>query len=80
MKFREVILVWRHINNLHMGPSSTKQRVGNVEAVESSKEFIKSTVEKKDKNTVRGELCTDIVIHRNKIKYNTRTVYSVRPK
>ena len=50
MKFREVIMGWKHIDTLQMGPTSTKELVGNVEKVESRKEVIESNVETKDKN------------------------------
>ena len=35
VKFREVIMRWKHIDTLQMGPPSTKERVGNVDWVGS---------------------------------------------
>ena len=38
VKLHEEIMGWKHIDNLHMGPPSTKYRVGNMDGFESSKE------------------------------------------
>ena len=35
-KFCDVIMGWKHVDTLHMGPPSTKERVGNVVKVRSN--------------------------------------------
>ena len=35
VKFRELIMAWKHIDTLYIGPPSTKERVGNMYEVES---------------------------------------------
>ena len=44
-KFCDVIMGWKHVDNLQMGPPSTKERVVNVVKVSSNQEEIKSNME-----------------------------------
>ena len=44
-KFCDVIMVWKHVDTLQMGPPSTKEHVGNVVKVRSNQEEIKSNME-----------------------------------
>ena len=37
-KFHEVIMGWKHVDNLQMGPASTKEGVGNVVKVRATQE------------------------------------------
>ena len=37
VKSRKVIVGWKHIHTLQMGPPSTKERAGNMDEVESTK-------------------------------------------
>ena len=67
MKFCEGIMVWKHIDNIHMVPTSTKELVINMDKVKSIKEIMKSNMDTKDEKVVRKKSYTDIVIHRNKI-------------
>ena len=67
VKFREVIIVWKHIDTLHMGLTSTKESVVNMDNVDPNKELIKPKVETKDKNIRRKRSHTYIVINGNKI-------------
>ena len=48
MKFRELIMEWKYIDNLQMGPPSTNDCVGNMDEVKYSKEVIESNIEKND--------------------------------
>ena len=50
-KFREVIMVLKHIYNLKMGLTSTEESVGNVVKIGSNKEVIKSNVETEGEDT-----------------------------
>ena len=47
LKFREVIMGWKHIDTLHMGPSSTKECVGNVDKVKSRIKEVGSSIKAK---------------------------------
>ena len=38
VKFRDVLMGWKHVDTLQMGPPSTKERVGNVVKVRSNQE------------------------------------------
>ena len=49
--FCKVIMVWKHIDNLHMGHPSTNECVVNVVRVESNKGEVESSVNKKEENT-----------------------------
>ena len=44
-KFCDMIMGWKHVDILHMGPPSTKERVGNVVKVMSNQEEIKFNME-----------------------------------
>ena len=44
-KFHNVIMGWKHVDILQMGPPSTKERVGNVVKVMSNQEEIKFNME-----------------------------------
>ena len=48
VKFCEVIMGCKHIDTIKMGPPSTKERVGNMEEVESIKEEINPNIKTKD--------------------------------
>ena len=52
--FLEVIMGWKHIDTLDIGPSSTKDRVGNVVNIRSIKEVIESSVETEGKDTKKN--------------------------
>ena len=73
MESYEVIMGWKHIDNLHMGPPSTNERVENVDEVNSMKEVIESNIETKDKNVGRKQSYADILIHRNIIRHGVGT-------
>ena len=44
VKFLEVIMTWKQMDTLHIGPPSIKKIVGNIDEVESIKEVIKSNI------------------------------------
>ena len=44
-KFHDVIMGWKHVDTLHMGPPLTKERVGNVVKFRSNQEEIESSME-----------------------------------
>ena len=44
-KFRDVIMGWKHVDNLQMVPPSTKERVGNLVKVGSNQEEINSNMD-----------------------------------
>ena len=44
-KFRDVIMGWKHIDNLHIVPPSIKEHVVNVVKVRSNQEEIESNIE-----------------------------------
>ena len=73
VNFCEVIMGWKHIDTLQMGPPSNRECVRDKEEVESSREVIESNIETKDEKLVRKKLYVDIVIHSNKKRHNTRT-------
>ena len=66
VKFCEVIIVWKHIDTLQMGLTSTKDSVLNMYNVEPNKEVIKPKVETKDKKLGIKRSHTYIVINGNK--------------
>ena len=63
VKFCEVIMVWKHVYTLHMGPPSTKECVIYTVEVESIKGEVEYSAETKEENTERNKLYSDIVIH-----------------
>ena len=44
-KIHDMIMGWKHVYTLQMGPPPTKERVGNVVKVRSNKEEIESNME-----------------------------------
>ena len=44
-KFCDVIMGWKHVDTLQMGPTSTNDLVGNLVKVRSNQEEIKSNME-----------------------------------
>ena len=76
MSFREVIMGWKNIDNLHMGPPSSKQRVRNEDKVYPRKEATESNIETKEKNTGGKILYADIVIHNNIRRHDVGTEIS----
>ena len=67
-KFCDVIMGWKHVDTLQMGPTSTKERVGNVVKFRSIQEEIDSIME------TGGERIESIVeIEGNSTRYNVKT-------
>ena len=60
-KFHEVIMGWKHVDNLQMGPPSTNERVGNVVNIGSNKKVIKFSVDTERKDTERRMIYVDII-------------------
>ena len=56
VKFREVIVGWKHVDTLQLVPPSTKERVVNMYKVKYRKKVIDSNVETKDKMWERRNL------------------------
>ena len=50
-KFCDIIMGWKHVDMIQMGPPSTKELVGDVVKIRSNKEEIESTME-----TERGRI------------------------
>ena len=44
-KFRDIVMGWKHVDTLQIGPSSTKEHVVNVVNVRSNQEEIESNME-----------------------------------
>ena len=70
IKFREVIMGWKHIDTLQMGPPSTKERVGNMdEAYPSLKAY---PISKKEKERERRGMTSYADIVKNADKYSKK--------
>ena len=73
VKFSGVIIWWKPLDTLHMRPSSTRERDGNVVTARPRKEVIDSNIDIKDKNMRRKRYYAYIIIHRNQIRHNVGT-------
>ena len=82
-KFHEVIMGWKHVNTIRMGPPSKKERVVNVVKVRSNQEEFESNME------IGGEgIKSSMEIEGDRTGYNLQTkengtkkrLYSVETK
>ena len=53
---------WKHTDALQLGPTSTKEHVGNVEEFKSIIKEVDSITKAKKKDTGKKKSCTNIVI------------------
>ena len=72
VKFHELIMGRKHIDNLQMGLISTNERVGKMDDVKPIKLLIDYNVDTKVKKVLRNKLYAYIVIHRKKKRHKTR--------
>ena len=67
-KFHDMIMGWKHVDTLQMGPPSTKERVGNVVNVSSNQE------ENESKMETGGEIIeSSVVAEGDRTGYNVKT-------
>ena len=67
-EFCDVIMGWKHVDHLHMGPTSTKESVGNMVKARSYQEDIESNME------TGGEIIeSSVEIEGDRTGYNVET-------